>query len=146
MKNVLYYDTDSEVIKLLQHVAFDEAMNDVDEPSPNACLLHDLDPDTPDVLDLTLSVPNLDVSAQPFTDLGHMLFPLTLIPCLLWVCTLICVLGFTMPIFAVSVVCLQVSIFVPSVIDMLGLMWCYLVAHLFSLWPTSRLLLIVCLP
>ena len=47
MKNVLYYDTESEVVKLLQHVVFDEAMNDVDASSPNACLLHSLDPGTP---------------------------------------------------------------------------------------------------
>ena len=59
MKNVLYYDTDSEVVKLSQHVAFDEAMNDVDAPSLNACLLCSLDPGMPNVLDLTLSVPNL---------------------------------------------------------------------------------------
>ena len=75
MKNVLYNDTDSKVVKLSQHVAFDEAMNDVDEPSPNAQLLHGLDPGMPDVLDLTLSVPNLDVSAQPFTDLETFIIP-----------------------------------------------------------------------
>ena len=75
IKNVLYYDTESEVVKLSHHVAFDEAMNDVDAPPPNACLLCDLDPSMPNVLDLTLSIPNLDVSAQPFTDLETFVIP-----------------------------------------------------------------------
>ena len=75
MKNVLYFNSDSEVVKFSQHVNFDEVMNNVNAKSLNAHLLHGLDPGSPDVLDLTLSVLNLDVSAQPFTDLATFVIP-----------------------------------------------------------------------
>ena len=120
-------------VKLLQHVAFNEAMNDVDTPSLNAHLLPGLDPGSPNVLDLPLSVPNLDISAQPFTNLETFVIPFD--PAL----------GSIVPMFTVSVVCPPVSIFMPSVIVMLGPMWCHLVACAFSLWLTLRPPLIICL-
>ena len=75
MKNILYYDIELEVVKLSQHVAFNKAMHDVDAPSLNARLLCGLAPDSPNVLDLCVSVPSLDVHPQPFLDLEHFVIP-----------------------------------------------------------------------
>ena len=71
MKNVLYYDVETEVVKTAQHVAFDEAMNDVDDKPPNARLLDGLhNGDKVDLLDLEdFPLPDLDVSLRPFTSL-----------------------------------------------------------------------------
>jgi hypothetical protein len=66
MKNILYFDTITEQVKVAQHVAFDEAMNDLDDKPPNAHLLDGLHNDCPDVLDFTLPVPDLDISIKPF--------------------------------------------------------------------------------
>ena len=68
MKNVLYFDTVTETVKTAQHVAFDESMNDLTDKPPNARLLDGLHHDHPDVLDFTMSVPDLDVSTRFFTN------------------------------------------------------------------------------
>jgi len=39
MKNVHYYDISSGQVKTAQHVSFDEAMHDLNDKPPNACLL-----------------------------------------------------------------------------------------------------------
>ena len=70
MKNIIYFDTHSKTAKLSQHITFYEAMHNADKKSLNACLLTGLTaPGSPDILDLTLSILNLDGSAQPITDL-----------------------------------------------------------------------------
>ena len=70
LSNVLYYDTVTETIKTAQHVAFDESMNDLDDKPPNARLLDGLRNARPDVLDFSLSMPDLDVASCPFTGLS----------------------------------------------------------------------------
>jgi hypothetical protein len=70
MKNVLYFDTMTETIKTTQHVAFDEAMNDLDEKPPNACLLDGIQNPTLDFMDFDANIPNLEVTTQPFTALS----------------------------------------------------------------------------
>ena len=62
-----------------------------------------------------------------------------------WVYTLISALGCVVLTFAVSAVRPLVNACVPSAIDMLGRMWYHLGACVSSLWPTLRLLLLVCL-
>jgi hypothetical protein len=69
MKNILYFDSLTETVKTAQHVAFDEAMNDLPEKPPNAQLLgavHDVDPDQ---ILLDSAVANFDISISPFADL-----------------------------------------------------------------------------
>jgi hypothetical protein len=41
-KNIIYYDIKSKEFKTAQHVGFNEAMNGIDSPSPNAQLLCDV--------------------------------------------------------------------------------------------------------
>jgi hypothetical protein len=68
MKNVLYFDSITETVKTAQHVAFDEAMNDLPDKPPNARLLgpvHDVDPDQ---IQLDSTVANFDISISPFAD------------------------------------------------------------------------------
>ena len=69
MKNVLYFDLETETVKPAQHVAFDESMNDLDFKPPNARLLDGLrSGKLEDIMDLEVPVPNLDVSLRPFCD------------------------------------------------------------------------------
>jgi hypothetical protein len=69
MKNTLYFDTVTETVKSAQHVAFDEAMNDLDDKPPNARLLGSCDVPTIDIIDLDSSVAAFDVSVSPFANL-----------------------------------------------------------------------------
>jgi hypothetical protein len=70
MKNVLYFDTVTETVKTAQHVAFDEAMNDLDEKPPNAHLLDGIHNPTVNFVNIDASMPNLEVTTQPFTELS----------------------------------------------------------------------------
>ena len=73
MKNILYFDLETETVKDAQHVAFDESMNDLKESDkpPNARLLDSVKRgDGPDIMDLDLPLPNLDVSLRPFNDIS----------------------------------------------------------------------------
>jgi hypothetical protein len=72
MKNILYFDLETETVKDAQHVAFDESMNDLKESDkpPNACILDCLKRGAnPDLLDLDLPLLNLHVSLHPFNDI-----------------------------------------------------------------------------
>jgi hypothetical protein len=76
MKNIIYYDTDSETVKTAQHVIFDESMNDVARKPPNARLLNmTLDHlDDLDFVDLRDNFPDLDIAFSPFTKLVTIIF------------------------------------------------------------------------
>jgi hypothetical protein len=76
MKNILYFDTETETVKSAQHVIFDESMQDLDQPPPNARLLslsldniNDLD-----FVDVNENFPDLDVTPSPFTKIDTVLF------------------------------------------------------------------------
>lgn len=71
MKNVLYFDELTETVKAAQHVAFDEAMHDVIDKSPNARLLG-FDPTAvdPDLVDMDSPVGAFDISITPFAVLS----------------------------------------------------------------------------
>jgi hypothetical protein len=67
MKNVLYFDVETETVKSCQNVIFDESMNDVTDKPPNARLLDRLRPGRKrDIVDMRDAVPDLEVSDQPF--------------------------------------------------------------------------------
>jgi hypothetical protein len=72
MKNVLYFDELSETVKSAQHVAFDEAMNDLVDKPPNARLLGSIPAVHPadDIVNLDSSVADFDVSITPFANLS----------------------------------------------------------------------------
>jgi hypothetical protein len=55
MKNVLYFDVETETVKTAQHVAFDESMNDLDIKPPNARLLDGIRSGQIDILWRTLT-------------------------------------------------------------------------------------------
>jgi len=67
MRNILYYDTESEQVKTAQHVAFDESMNDMTDKPPNARLLDGLKTGDLQIYDAQIDVPDLEVTASPFT-------------------------------------------------------------------------------
>jgi len=67
MRNILYYDTDSGLVKTAQHVAFDEAMNDMVDKPPNARLLDGLKTGDQTIYDAQIDVPDLETSANIFT-------------------------------------------------------------------------------
>jgi hypothetical protein len=71
MKNVLYFDELGKTVKTAQHVAFDEAMNDLVDKPPNARLLGSV-PNDPndDLLHLDSSVATFDISVTPFATLS----------------------------------------------------------------------------
>jgi len=74
-KNILYFDTHSNVIKTALHVVFDEAMNDCDHKSPNARLLcGDVLPPA-DVLAPSSPLPFLDITSTPFLHLVSLVMP-----------------------------------------------------------------------
>jgi hypothetical protein len=69
MKNILYYDNVTETVKTAQHVAFDEAMNDLVDKPPNAQLLGSFNNPDPDLVQLDPTLASFGVSISPFTDL-----------------------------------------------------------------------------
>ena len=72
MRNVLYYDTVSELVKTTQHCAFDEAMNDLahGKKPPNARLLDGIRTgETLDYMGTDTYSSSLEVVATPFTAL-----------------------------------------------------------------------------
>jgi len=69
MKNVRYFDVATGHIKTAQHVSFDEVMHDLVDKPPNAHLLASLKPNAPEILDSTISIPDLDVSTSPLLQL-----------------------------------------------------------------------------
>jgi hypothetical protein len=61
MRNVLYYDLETETVTSSQRVAFDEAMNDLEDKPPNARLLGAMkNPSSPDLFDVNFDFPDLD--------------------------------------------------------------------------------------
>jgi hypothetical protein len=80
MKNVLYFDVETETVKTAQHVAFDESMNDLDIKPPNARLLDGIrSVQIEDIMeDIDVNLPNLDVSLRPFHDILTVSMPLDL--------------------------------------------------------------------
>jgi hypothetical protein len=79
LKNILYFDTETETVKSAQHVVFDEAMQDLDHPPPNARLLglhlSAID-NTTDFMNLDEIFPDIDIMATPFTKIDT--FPVQL--------------------------------------------------------------------
>jgi hypothetical protein len=71
MKNVLYFDVETETVKLAQYVAFDESMNDLDIKPPNTHLLDGIHSGQIDDImeDIGMNLPNLNVSICPFHDI-----------------------------------------------------------------------------
>jgi hypothetical protein len=65
MKNILYFNT--VTAKTAQHVAFDEAMNDLNEKPPNAHLLNSIHNQSVDFMTLDACMPNLEVTTQPLS-------------------------------------------------------------------------------
>jgi len=67
MKNVCYYDTASGQIKTAQHISFDKVMHDLTDKPPNAHLPASLQPNgSTEIIDLAVSIPDLDISSFPF--------------------------------------------------------------------------------
>jgi hypothetical protein len=80
-KNIIYYDLKSKEFKTAQHMGFNEAMNGVDSPSPNAQLLRDVrTPSDAAVIDIRFEqdAPHLDVSPTPFLVFRKVTMPLDL--------------------------------------------------------------------
>jgi hypothetical protein len=76
LKNIIYFDIETETIKTAQHVIFDESMQDTDQPPPNARLLamsldhlNDID-----FIDLDNNFPDIDITLSPFTKLDNIVF------------------------------------------------------------------------
>ena len=69
MRNALYLDDTTGKIKKARHVAFDEGMNDVDDPPPYVKYIRDPSAQ-PDVFDLS-DHDSLSVSLSPFTNVKH---------------------------------------------------------------------------
>jgi len=69
VKNVCYYSIVSGQIKTAQHVSFDEVMHDLTDKPLNAHLLASLQPDDIEIIDLTVSIPDLGISSSPFLQL-----------------------------------------------------------------------------
>ncbi len=69
MKNVHYYDIVSGQIKTAQHVSFDKVMHDLTDKPPNDCLLASLQPGSTEIINLAVSIPDLDISSSPFLQL-----------------------------------------------------------------------------
>jgi hypothetical protein len=80
LKTIIYFDVESETVKTAQHVIFDESMQDVDTPPPNARLLGmQLDAYShTDFVDLDTSFPDIDIVSSPFTKFETVRFPLDL--------------------------------------------------------------------
>ena len=75
LHNVLYYDLETETVKTCQHVAFDEAMNDLVDKPPNARLLNLSSPPDPDFFDAKTDLPDLDVVLSPFSTVTTVTLP-----------------------------------------------------------------------
>jgi hypothetical protein len=70
LKNLLYFDVDSRKVKSAQHARYDEGMNDVPAPPPNARLVRFAQQGEAFPAEATLLEPlDLDVSENPFQDL-----------------------------------------------------------------------------
>jgi hypothetical protein len=69
LKNLLYFDLDSNEIKSAQHTRYDEGMNDVPDPSPNARLVRFAKRGEPFPAEAAHLEPLDDVSENPFRDL-----------------------------------------------------------------------------
>ena len=77
LKILYYFDVGSSLVKTATHARFDEGMNDLTEPPPNARLLHDMSNSggvPPDTLDLP--VIDLQVSDDPFNRLDTVTQPI----------------------------------------------------------------------
>jgi hypothetical protein len=76
MKNIIYFDLESETVKTAQHVIFDESMNDIANKPPNARLLNmELDNlNEIDFVDLRETFPDIDITFSPFTKLVTIIF------------------------------------------------------------------------
>jgi hypothetical protein len=71
LKNPLYFDLDSHEGKSAQHARYDEGMNNVPGPPPNARRVRFAQRDEPFPAEATLLEPlDLDVSENPFQDLS----------------------------------------------------------------------------
>jgi hypothetical protein len=69
MKNILYFDSVTETVKTAQHMAFDEAMNNLPDKPPNAQLLGTVHAVDLDQIQLDSAVAGFDISISPFADL-----------------------------------------------------------------------------
>jgi hypothetical protein len=70
LKNLLYFDLESHEVKSAQHARYDEGMDDVPDPPPNARLVRFAQRGEPFPAETTLFEPlDLDVSENPFQDL-----------------------------------------------------------------------------
>jgi hypothetical protein len=70
LKNLLYYDLESHVVKTALHARYDEGMNDVADPPPNARLVRFAQRGEPFPSEATpIETIELDVSENPFQDL-----------------------------------------------------------------------------
>jgi hypothetical protein len=73
LKNLLYFDIESHEVNSAQHARYDEGMNDVPDPPPNARLVRFAQRGEPFPAETTLLEPlNLDVSKNPFQYLRNL--------------------------------------------------------------------------
>jgi hypothetical protein len=78
LKNLLYFDLDTHDVKSAQHARYDEGMNDVVDPPPNARLVRFAQRGEPLPVEAALLEPlDLDVSENPFQDLRPLSVPVT---------------------------------------------------------------------
>ena len=68
MKNIYWYDPDSNLIKTASHVRFDEGMADVPDPPPNVQLLQRVEHDNimPDPTELAINPVDFQLDSSPF--------------------------------------------------------------------------------
>lgn len=75
MRNVLYWDLESEQVKTAQHVAFDESMADLVDKPPNARYLDGIRRGKCDLFDAAVDLPDLEVTRDPFNEFREVDLP-----------------------------------------------------------------------
>ena len=68
MKNIYWYNPNSNLVKTASHVRFDEGMSDLDDPPPNVKLLQRVEHDNiiPDAAELSIDPIDLQLDSSPF--------------------------------------------------------------------------------
>ena len=77
LRNIIYYDIESEVVKTAQHVSFDEVSQDLVDKPLNARMLQNAKLEDPvPIADLDHDYPDIDISSTPFLALDTLTLPL----------------------------------------------------------------------
>jgi hypothetical protein len=73
MKNIYWYDPDSNLIKTASHVRFDEGMSDLPDPPPNVQLLQRIEHDdiVPDANEIAIDPVEFIIDNSPFRSIDN---------------------------------------------------------------------------